>query len=327
MQTSPIVVACAADARYALPLAVMLHSAGKATGGRIHAYVLDDGMTGEDKRKVAASVPENVSIEWRRPVSPLDGLPIWGRMPVTTYQKLTLDEWLPNEVRRAVWLDCDLLVLGDIAHLWEPAEPRVLHAVQDQRIPTVSSPFGVAAWRELGLAAGCKYFNAGVLTVDMNAWRRMNVRQRSLDYIRDHSGKVYFWDQEALNAVFAGQWGGLKGSWNWHPSLDHLVGNGAGTTRAEEDAVTPQILHFSGNLKPWTFAGGGHWHALYRTYLDRTAWAGWRPAPRWQDEILAWYETSRARRWVYPAEQVATAVVRSLTRKLSDGKPEEVERA
>src|SRR4051812_34989617 len=90
---SRIVVACAADARYALPLAVMLNSVGShaAADVTIDAYVLDDGVGARDRRRVAASLPENVRLEWRQPVSSLRGLPTWGRMPLTTYQKLTLD--------------------------------------------------------------------------------------------------------------------------------------------------------------------------------------------------------------------------------------------
>src|SRR5437867_4217514 len=106
---STIVVASAADARYALPLAVMLNSLGShAPGASIHAYVLDDGLSAEDRRKVAESLPVNVRLEWRQSVSALTGFPVWGRMSLTTYQKLTLDEWLPQELDSVIWLDCDL---------------------------------------------------------------------------------------------------------------------------------------------------------------------------------------------------------------------------
>src|SRR5579862_4253308 len=86
MPTDPrlttIAVACAADARYALPLAVMLHSIGShaAPDVRIEAYVLDDGVAAGDKLKVAASLPANMRLHWRRPPVALSGVPTWGRM-------------------------------------------------------------------------------------------------------------------------------------------------------------------------------------------------------------------------------------------------------
>jgi lipopolysaccharide biosynthesis glycosyltransferase len=311
-----IAVACAANAPYALPLAVTLNSAGAnlAPGFDIQAYVLDDRVPADDKLKVVRSLPDNVRLEWRQPVSPLHGFPIWGRMPSTTYQKFTLDEWIPTDVGRVLWLDCDLLVLGDIASLWRSANAATVMAVQDQRVPTVSSEFGVAAWRELGLAKDAKYFNAGVLLIDVAGWRARDVRRHSMDYIRTYADRVYFWDQEALNAVLAGKWGELDPRWNWHPSLGHLSragGNGAELAQVE----AAWILHFSGNLKPWSVAGTDRWRTLYRSYLDRTAWAGWRPRRRLQDGVLTWYETSYLRRLLYPTERLAVKVQRTMTRR------------
>jgi lipopolysaccharide biosynthesis glycosyltransferase len=301
-----VVVACAADANYALPLAVMLTSAGlhAAPGVSVQAYILDDGLAAEDRRRVSGSLPSNVRVEWRVPVSTVNDLPIWGRMSSTTYQKLTLDEWLPEEVDRVIWLDCDMLVLADIGRLWQSTGTGILLAVQDQRVSAVSSPFGVAGWRELGLPPASKYFNAGVLVVDLAQWRRQGIRLKSIDYIRTYADQVYFWDQEALNAVLEGQWSELDSRWNWHPSLP-------GTPEPGD----PSIIHFSGNLKPWKSANGGRWRTLYHSYLDRISWAGTRPTPRWQDKVLAWYETSSLRRLVYPAESLATSLHRNLTRR------------
>jgi lipopolysaccharide biosynthesis glycosyltransferase len=320
-QPSRVVVACAADGHYALPLAVMLSSAGfhAGPGTSVEAYVLDDGLGGEDRAKVAASLPEQVRLHWRRPPSGLPGVPVWGRMSGTTYHKLTLAEWLPAELDRVLWLDCDLLVLADLSRLWRiPQKGCVTLAAQDLRVPLVSARFGVAAWRELGLPAGAKYFNAGVMVIDLARWREREVGRRSLEYVRAHADRIYFWDQEALNAVLAGAWSELEPHWNWHPALDHLPGRRA-DARAREPAA-PRIVHFSGNLKPWEFAGRGpHWK-LYERYVDRTEWAGRRPPRRWRDAVLSWYESSRLRRLLYPAEQWGNMVVRALTRTYRQGK-------
>jgi hypothetical protein len=103
---------------------------------------------------------------------------------------------------------------------------------------------------------------------------------------------------------------------------------GAGRGRSSGSSAGPArgILHFSGNLKPWDFAGDGPCRTLYRTYQDQTAWAGWRPPRRWYDGLLGWYEVSRLRRFLYPAEQLATIAVRNLTRRHSNTNPEGDER-
>ena len=40
-------------------------------------------------------------------------------MTSTTYHRLLLPQLLPEEVTRAIWLDCDLLVTTDLVRLWE----------------------------------------------------------------------------------------------------------------------------------------------------------------------------------------------------------------
>jgi lipopolysaccharide biosynthesis glycosyltransferase len=319
--SSTIIVACACDRRYTLPLAVMLNSAGTqaAPGVGIHAYCLDDGVPDVDKRRVAASLAGNVHLTWRRSVSALEGLPTWGRMPLTTYQKLVLDEWLPAGLPRVLWLDCDLLILEDLSPLWrcDMGDAAVM-AVQDERVPRVSSRFGVGAWRELGLAPDAKYFNAGVLVIDLERSRRREVGSRCLDYLRAYQDRVYFWDQEAMNAVLAGRWGELDRKWNWHPSLNRQTGAREaerGLAQGPPEASPRGILHFSGMLKPWSFAGEGGCRDLYRTYQDRTAWAGWRPPRRWYGALPDWYESSRLRHLLYPTEQLATIALHSLTRR------------
>jgi lipopolysaccharide biosynthesis glycosyltransferase len=293
-------------------------------GCRVEVNAVDDGIDPADKARVQASLTDRVTFRWVKPCrSALGGLPTWGRMPTTTYQKLSMGEWLPEEAEKVIWLDCDLLVLDDIATLWNTdLGDRQIFAVPDQRIPFVSSRFGVAAYRELGLAPKTKHFNAGVLLIDLARWRRDDVAGRAIHYLKTYRDRVFFWDQEALNAVLAGQWGELDSSWNHHPTIDHLVGRDM--TPAEPRAAAGlshdvRIAHFSGNLKPWNFASSSPYHNLYFRYLDQTAWTGWRPARTITGTILQAYASSRLRRLVYPVEQWATHVVRAFTRTTTQG--------
>lgn len=306
LSSPPLAIACAADANYALPLAVMLQSLGAnlAQGRTANVYILSDGLTAGLQARVEASVSSNLFLHWR-PAGPLDPhLPLWGRMSATTYQKLLLPDWLPSTLPRVLWLDCDMLVLGNVAELWDatPATPAIALAVTDERVPLVSSRFGVAAWRELGLPAQAPHFNAGLLLVDLPAWRAHNVLARSLDYLRRFRDRVYFWDQEALNATLCGHWQPLPHRWNCHPS--HASPNDP-----------PGILHFTGNLKPWLFAGTTPTRQLYREYLNRTAWVD-TPLPRsWRDALLERYEDSRLRHaLLMPLEQAVMIARRSLSR-------------
>ena len=154
-----------------------------------------------------------------------------------------------------------------------------------------------------------------MLVVDVARWRNDDVAGRAMDYLKTYRDRVFFWDQEALNAVLAGKWGELDSRWNWHPTIDHLVGDHPVREGDDRWSKKIRIVHFSGNLKPWTYSGSSPHHKLYFQYLDQTAWSGWRPTRSWKGMLLEAYELSPLRRLLYPAEQWSTTLLRTFTRK------------
>ena len=316
-RTGPVVIACGADDRYVQPLGVMLCSvlANLRAGQDVAIYVLDGGISAAGKaRLLECWSGSRVTPHWL-PVedSRFSGLPLWGRMPVSTYLKLLVPDLLPGHVERAIWLDCDLVALGDLSRLWESAsEGRHLLAVQDQVVPFVSSRDGVAGYRELGLPGEAKYFNAGVMVIDLALWRRDDIPGRVLEHLRRYRERVVFWDQEGLNAVLAGRWAELDARWNYNVSAGlHRRRRTPGTSPDGQ----PWVVHFTGNLKPWVYEGGNPHHARYFEYLDRTPWAGWRPAPTLRGRLAALYERSGLRSLLYPAEAWAMHLFRAATRR------------
>lgn len=313
----PIVVVCAADGRYALPLAVTLRSAAAnlAPGRRLEAWIVDDGIAPDDRRRLIDSLSGRVSLRWVQPGRDgFSGLPLWGRMSVTTYDKLMVARYLPARIGKAVWLDGDLVVMGDLARLWdEDLADRHALAVPDPFVPSVSSRFGVTGHQDLDLRADASYFNAGVMVIDVSRWRADDVAGQALAYLRRYRERVFFWDQEALNAVLAGRWRELDERWNRSVSVDRLArdrgasGEGAGRN--------PWILHFSGSLKPWAYPSRSAYHSLYYRYLDMTAWAGWRPPSTWHGIALGLYESSTLRRTIYPLERRCIQILGRITRR------------
>lgn len=308
MGAREVVVGCAADGGYALPLAVMLRSlaARLAADHALVAYAVDAGLDAADRARVVRSLGPRTTLHWVAPArEAFAGLPLWGRMPIATYDKLAIARWLPDAVQRVLWLDADLLVRADVAELWRTdLGDAIAGAVQDARVPTVGARFGIRDFAALGLARDDAYFNAGVLLIDLARWRAANVEQHALAYLRRNARRVYFWDQEALNAALAGRWCTLAPAWNWSPTT------GAARSFAEADA---RILHFSGNLKPWRYAGRQPEHALYHRTLDETAWAGFRPRRSLLASALARYDASALRRRALPLERSALALLRSAT--------------
>jgi lipopolysaccharide biosynthesis glycosyltransferase len=291
-------IAMAAEAAYALPLAVTLRSLldNLASGWQIEAHIVSDGLPAAARLQLAESLDEGrVALEWLEvPESAFEGLPLWGTMPATTYSRLLLGELLPASVARVLWLDCDVLVLGNVADLWEePLHGALVGAVRDPFIPSLGSRFGIAEPARLGLAPEAPYFNAGVLLMDLAAWREQAVGRRTLEYLRNHRDRVFYQDQAALNAVLAGAWQALPARWNSPPAPFRDGG------RPE----VPGIVHFAGSFKPWRLPATAPLTREYWRYADRTAWSGWRPRAGVGSAVLSWYGGSALRRWVRPLEQ------------------------
>jgi lipopolysaccharide biosynthesis glycosyltransferase len=304
----PLVIACAADYQYGLPLATMLKSAALNLDPErpMDVYIADGGLDSEMRMRVSASLPERVALHWMAPDrTGFIDLPLWGRMTIATYDKMTVGRWLPASVQRALWLDGDLMVLRDLTHLWKAAATGYCAmAVQDVLVQTVGSRFGIACHRELGIDSGAEYFNAGVMLIDVTRWRHEDVAGQALSYLRHNARRVFFWDQEALNATLAGRWKKLDPRWN----------RNAGWERTETSAQdSTWIVHFTGSLKPWHFQGRSPSHQLYYQYVDSTAWAGWRPARTWRNVALSRYESSRLRHLLLPLECLAMAAQRAMT--------------
>jgi hypothetical protein len=101
MSQEPVVVACAANPDYAIPLAVMLRSAADhlSPGRELAAWIVDDGLGDDLRQRIVDSLPSRATVQWLAATrSDFAGLPLWGRMPSTTYNKLTIAESLPSHV-------------------------------------------------------------------------------------------------------------------------------------------------------------------------------------------------------------------------------------
>jgi len=315
-------VVCAADGAYVRQLAAMLTSLVEHLDPRraLSVGIVDGGIPAADRERISRLVVRaNVRLRWlaARPHS-LAELPVWGRLPHVVYQRLLLPELVREVAHKAIWLDCDIVVQQDVGRLWDiDLADRSLLAAQDMIVPTVSSPMGVARYAELGIPASAKYFNAGVMVVNLARWRDEAVTARVLEYLSRYRNDVVFLEQEGLNAVLAGTWGELDPRWNQNASVTgrpfyrarHL--DRATYERLVED---PWIVHFSGNIKPWKIRDQDRYRVLYFKYLDRTPWSGWRPERTVAGTLAARYESARLRNLLYPLERRGLELVRRATR-------------
>lgn len=296
----PIVV-LAADENFAMPLAATVRSAleNLHPSCQLQLFVLDGGLSSTTKRRLEQSWPSGrYSVTWLPfDASVLADVPLSGHINHMTYARIVAPRLLPSTVDRVIYLDSDLIVLGDLAELWaEPLGGAWCLAVEDCAAPCMDADLvselaacaphlgarlPVANYRELGFEATDPYLNGGVLVLDLDAWRREDLTTQMLGCLDRHREHVRWWDQYALNVVLHGHW----------RALDHRWNQGATTfsfpdwSESPYDEATfaqishePFVVHFTTKHKPWKVTCLHPLRRLFFEYLDRTAWAGWRPS-------------------------------------------------
>ncbi|MFT4232622.1 MAG: glycosyltransferase family 8 protein [Leucobacter sp.] len=114
-----------------------------------------------------------------------------GRFSLSTFSRLLIDSTLPVEVSRVIYLDCDTLILRNLAPLWNiDLEGNVVGAVNDCR-----------NWRylvHLGLPKDAAYYNAGVLLVDVDAYRKQGWQAKFRKAIIAYDGLLEFPDNDLI---------------------------------------------------------------------------------------------------------------------------------
>ena len=92
---------------------------------------------------------------------------------------------------------------------------------------------------------GIKYFNAGVMFVNLKKWNKDKYTQKSIDLIEELKGDAKFWDQDILNSMIDGNYVSMDNSLNFKTS--DLSNN----SRIGDNI----FIHYSGKSKPWDVGG------------------------------------------------------------------------
>lgn len=294
-------VLLAVDARQVVGCAVTmrstLESASPSAGFRFH--VMTDGVSRHDLQRLRASVEAGArDVEVRTyPVDARRFARLMRSKIVThmTYARLILDEVLPVEVERCIYMDCDMVVERDVLEVWSvDLRGRTLAAV-----PNSTEAERRDHQSRLGLKEA-RYFNAGFAVIDVRRWRALAVGARAMAHAVAIGDRLILHDQDALNVALQHDWVELPAHWNAGIFMSPWL-----------TADSPAVFHYMGAPKPWEVDYQGRFHDLFLRHLSRTEFASWRP---WNPLGMG-AALRRARRRI----PFLPAVVRELRRILSGG--------
>lgn len=213
----------------------------------------------------------------------------WNRIVLA---RLLIARFVPETISRILYLDGDTIVLDSLAELWgtEFDEGEILGAVTE---PTVDRK----RLASLGLDAA-PYVNAGVLLIDLDAWREAKAETLILDYFEEHGSDLFANDQDAINGALEGRIRFLPPSYNWcnsyafypYRAIRKMMGDLPyySESEFEEYAGNPAIVHFLGEERPWREGNRHRYRNRYLEYLSIGPYAGQGFEHGWQLYFAVW---------------------------------------
>ena len=167
-------------------------------------------------------------------------------LSIACYYRLMLASLLNESIERVLYLDCDIIVLGDLSPLFK----------------TDMSEYGVAAVedtvpgndrhrRVMGLSLDQHAFCSGVLLINLKYWRAHNSEQNLLDYAQMMGEHLEMEDQDVLNHEFRGHWFKLPYKYMRTPMAIAPLDKQQKWADIEEYVFHPVIIHYAAHVKPW----------------------------------------------------------------------------
>lgn len=166
-----------------------------------------------------------------------------------TYFRLFLEEIIPEEIEVGLILDSDLIITGSIRELVEiDMSNHYVYAANEAFVE-----HNVNRFKDLGISTN-SYFNAGVMLINLKAWRKENLKDKFIAIAEKYMSKLEWYDQDILNIFFADKWGEFDKKFN----AVHLQ---------QKLPVTPIIIHYASYSKPWHYVDTHPYNGQYWKYL------------------------------------------------------------
>lgn len=170
------------------------------------------------------------------------------------YARIYLADVMPKNVKRVIYLDSDLVVVDDIAKLWEVDMQDKVLAAPEYCHANFTKYFTDAFWTDPEMAKVFEgrnpcYFNTGVMVMDVDKWRKGGYTQKIEEWmIVQKQKRIYqLGSLPPFLLVLAGNIKAVDHRWNQH-------GLGGDNVDGKCRSLHPgpiSLLHWSGKGKPW----------------------------------------------------------------------------
>ena len=257
------------DKNYIPPLQVMLTSLYMNNPGEdVELYLLHSKLQEKELEPLEKQCgrlgykffPVKIEDSW------FSQAPVTKQYPREMYYRLLAPCFLPQKLHRILYLDPDILVINSLKPLWETdMKGRLFAAAAHTGKTNLANNIN-----QVRLGTTHKYFNSGVLLINLDQGRKEILPEEIFRYAGEHAKKLLLPDQDILNAVFGSRTLELDDYlWNYDVRnySTYLLRSG-GVCDMDWVMGNTGILHFCGKTKPWQAGYIHRFGILYKHYMQ-----------------------------------------------------------
>lgn len=247
---------------------------------KLNIYFVEDNLSDTSKNQLLSIVEKyNRSIYFysMHEVCVQNIIKQESRHPNTIYAKLFMG--FLEQVDKILYLDCDSVVSGSFKNLWEMD-------MGDCIIAGVAMPYSVEVKEKIGMKESDMYICDGFVLIDLIKWRRDQLEDRCVEYIRRWQGMPPMLSEGTINHVCRGRIMILEPKYNLMSIM--LLLDAAKISRffgiekyyvdeeIREARDRPVFIHYLNELynRPWNKKCDHPMKEEYYKYLDMSPWRG-----------------------------------------------------
>jgi lipopolysaccharide biosynthesis glycosyltransferase len=226
----------ASDDNYAPFVATTIASICDNTNSFIDFYILDGGITTKNQERIEKLIEKfnNFSIDFINidTEKEFKEFKTTSYISMAAYNRFLIPQLKPN-LKKVIYLDIDIIVLGDIKELYEQSlDGFAVGTIDDQGDINFISQIK----NNLDMDINCTYFNSGVLLMDLNKWNEDKIVETLFKIEEKYREKILCNDQDILNKYFENNYKLLDKKFNTMIKGDNAI-----------------IRHFANVFKPWNY--------------------------------------------------------------------------
>ena len=185
---------------------------------------------------------------------------------IATYFRLFINKHLPSNVTQILYLDADVICVDN----FEVEYKEIFKLMKEENHVITARTIGDEKGNEENFERldlkNQKYFNAGVLFINLELWRQKNIDKNLHNLLYTHTDKYKYHDQDILNKYFDGNYLELS------IHMNHMM-------RSQDDEhqeivikyvnEKAKLIHYVGASKPWhSSSANSKYSSYYQNYYS-----------------------------------------------------------